>query len=421
MAPTNPSAETIVYYPNEKKSLIALLFLLGISVFLFLMGAGSLKQSLADAKPFNMADLASLLLGIALFLFCLLALLGSIKKRPQLILSKEGIAIKGILGTQTANWDSLLPFEWIAEWNVLRAPIVGNNVNKGLSGKAYLQVTNSYNAPIGIIAAALNARRAEIWNALPPEEVNRMLDAFRKEIETSPIGTPQKKPWLTYALLITLCLIFAVEMLGPGSKGTSPGMLTLLVLGALAKPLVLEHQEWFRLFTAPLLHGSLLHLMFNSFALLIGGSILERMIGRSWFLALFSAGALGGSLMSLTLMNEKTVSIGASGAVLGLFAAICVLSLRLPKRSPEREKLQLSSFQVLIPSLLPFMITPFVIDYGAHLGGALSGGLLAYVILKNWDKKEALPGAKGLSRTLALVGSASFLSSIGTLIARLDR
>src|SRR5208283_6230464 len=96
------------------------------------------------------------------------------------------------------------------------------------------------------------------------------------------------------------------------------------------KSLVLEDGQWWRLFSAPLLHGGLLHIAFNGIALYFAGAVLENVIGRAWFAGVFAVSAVTGSAMSLLINPDSLISVGASGAIMGLFAAAFVVAYRYP-------------------------------------------------------------------------------------------
>jgi rhomboid protease GluP len=233
--------------------------------------------------------------------------------------------------------------------------------------------------------------------------------------------TAPKLPWLTFALLAVLILIFVIENAFPVSPGKdlSPSVATLLAMGGLSRDAVLTNGEWYRLFTAPLLHGGVIHILGNSVALLLGGRLLEQLVGRLWFFAFFVVGALGGSLMSLAVGAANAVSVGASGALMGMFAALLVGSLRLPAGTPIRQRLQASSLQVLIPSLLPIFSAPAIgkIDYGAHFGGALSGAALAVILLQFWPPTQRFPQLRMMAAGIALAGAIAFVVSAGIVVA----
>ncbi len=233
------------------------------------------------------------------------------------------------------------------------------------------------------------------------------------------LGSDRSTPVLIWALLAVLAAVFAVELLlgvDHGGSSLEPSVTTLIALGGLNGTLVLHDGEWYRLFSAPLLHGGMVHLGMNGLALLISGGLLERLVGRAWLLALFAIGALGGSLMSLAINPPTLVSVGASGAIMGLLAAGLVLSHRLA-RGPQRTQVQIGMLQMLVPSLLPLAasVTGQHIDFGAHLGGALAGGATGFAMLKLWPQTRPEPPAFG--RLLAAAGLAAFAWAVVAVAA----
>src|SRR5262249_15357840 len=112
-------------------------------------------------------------------------------------------------------------------------------------------------------------------------------------------------------------------------------------------------------------------------------------------------GALTGSLFSLALNSDQIVSVGASGAIMGLFAAMLVLSMHFPP-GPIRTALQMNAIYVLLPSLLPLAgaLKGQQVDYAAHFGGATVG----FVLLRIWSKDEARPGLRQVAAAIAVAG-----------------
>jgi rhomboid protease GluP len=196
----------------------------------------------------------------------------------------------------------------------------------------------------------------------------------------------RRGPWLTFAILALLAAVFAAELvftIEPTRGLLEPGARTLLALGGLQYVATVGSDEWYRMFLAPLMHTGLLHLLINGLALFVAGRILEPAIGARWFAALFVASALAGSAASLMINDRTTVSVGASGAIMGLFAAMLVLSGRFP--TPMRGRLRFTAILVLIAALLPMASTSFgMVDIGAHLGGAIAGGAAALLLLALW-------------------------------------
>jgi rhomboid protease GluP len=215
-------------------------------------------------------------------------------------------------------------------------------------------------------------------------------------------------PFLTLGLAALLVAVFVGEQIfavGQASRDLTPSLTTLSALGGLVRPLVLESAEWYRLFTAPLLHGGVTHVFCNIIALILIGIVLERLLGHAWFLACYVIGGLGGAFASLALNPPTVVSVGASGAIMGLFAAAFVCSFRVPAADPARHRLQILAVRVLIPSLLPLAATRGVhVDYGAHLGGAVSGTLVGLLLLKIWPSEDRLPRLRWAAAGIAVAG-----------------
>ncbi len=223
-----------------------------------------------------------------------------------------------------------------------------------------------------------------------------------------PVFSLKGHPLFTYGLTAILIVVYVAELkfgVVPPNEG-APSTQTLLVLGGTFRQRILLYGEWWRLVTAALLHGSIMHLIFNCFALWRAGILLERLIGWRWFAGLFCISAIGGSVASLLINPSNMVGVGASGGIIGLFAAVVVASFHFPS-GPLPSILRIGAIQILVPSLLPFLAQTadgMQIDYAAHLGGALAGGAVSLALLKVWPRQRFHPRLG----TAALVGSIAF-------------
>src|SRR5204862_4637739 len=94
-------------------------------------------------------------------------------------------------------------------------------------------------------------------------------------------------------------------------------------------PVLVADGEYYRLLTAAFLHAGLLHIAFNMGALYLFGPALERALGRGRFLALYLAAALGGSVASYLFSSRAALSVGASGAIFGVYGATFFVGRRL--------------------------------------------------------------------------------------------
>ena len=220
--------------------------------------------------------------------------------------------------------------------------------------------------------------------------------------------TPPGSAWATMGLLLVLVAAFVLEasLSPPGQGALKLSATTLARYGGLARVLVLQG-EWWRFFTAPLLHAGPGHLFNNGLALVLGGIILERRIGWQWFIAIFGFSALAGGAASCLLDGPNVVSVGSSGGIVGLFAVVVVLAFREPDAT-SRNKLLLVAARLLVPTLLPTRASGSVqVDVAAHFGGAIGGLLMGAVASMMWHAAEGRPrhGRMILAGSIAWIGA----------------
>lgn len=189
-------------------------------------------------------------------------------------------------------------------------------------------------------------------------------------------------PWATRVLVVVMIGIFGVELLAD----TLDPNLSLGFMGALNPGLVAQGQVW-RILTATLLHGSLLHVGMNLFVLWRVGDLIERILGTARFIVLYTFSGICGSLLSLMFLGEGS-SIGASGAIWGVMTAQLVLSYRAKEALPEavRKAMRANAGQNLVLNLF-ISFTPGI-DAAGHIGGGLGGALAALVLaagLPQWS------------------------------------
>ena len=150
----------------------------------------------------------------------------------------------------------------------------------------------------------------------------------------------------------------------------------LLYMGGNYGALVSHGQVW-RLLTCAFLHGGIVHIFCNMYALYALGPQIEILFGRVKYIIIYLLSAIGGSLLSYKF-SPSSLSIGASGAIFGLFGAMVVFVLKYKDRIPKRVLNNL--FGVIILNLLiGFNLQG--IDNFAHIGGLLVGALVAFLFL----------------------------------------
>jgi membrane associated rhomboid family serine protease len=202
---------------------------------------------------------------------------------------------------------------------------------------------------------------------------------------------------VTTVLLALMGVGYVLEVVagGAGSLVGGPGTVHLVRLGAsvgLAQVPggelvgIATGQEW-RMVTAIFLHGGILHLLMNAYALWIFGPVVERELGRVRFLAIFLTTGLFASAASYAFANVPAqVSVGASGAIFGVVGAFVSYNYR------HRElAVAAASLRGLVPFLLLNVVLTFsfpLIDWRAHVGGFVAG-LVAGVVAEGWGQRSS--------------------------------
>jgi rhomboid protease GluP len=138
--------------------------------------------------------------------------------------------------------------------------------------------------------------------------------------------------------------------------------------------------EWWRLLTSMFMHYGLVHLLFNMWALFQTGQLVERLLGRGLFALTYLACGLAGGLLSIYWHGDRMWSVGASGAIFGVYGALLGHFLREHRAIPK------VVFQPIMRSTLFFAGYNLVygmvnssIDNSAHIGGFLTGIVLGWV------------------------------------------
>jgi len=151
-----------------------------------------------------------------------------------------------------------------------------------------------------------------------------------------------------------------------------------------------QNGEWWRIITSAFLHGSDMHIIFNMIALFQVGTFVEMIYGTARMAIIYLLAAIGGGL-AVTYLTPDVVTIGASGAIFGLFGALAVAGFRLGDRG--RDIMRQTSGIIVINLIIGF-IPGLNISYQGHIGGLIAGtlcGLLLYRPLRLRAAVEAQP------------------------------
>ncbi|HEX8906574.1 MAG TPA: rhomboid family intramembrane serine protease [Longimicrobiaceae bacterium] len=229
--------------------------------------------------------------------------------------------------------------------------------------------------------------------ALTPAEYGAMVE----EVHTLPEAR-EGEPVFTRALAAVIAAVGVAQVLSPGSSAEAAGLVKDAV----------RNGEWWRLFTAPLLHGGPLHIVMNGTALLALGGLVERYAHRAFVPLVFLVTALAGGGGSFLAFPHKT-SVGASGGIMGLVGFALVLSLR------RRELLPSSLSKDLLADVgwiaLMGLAAWQYIDNGAHAAGLAAGIALGALLVPrggttpHWEPAPAVRAA-GWIAAAVIVASA---------------
>jgi len=202
-------------------------------------------------------------------------------------------------------------------------------------------------------------------------------------------------PFMTYTLIFVNVLIF-ILMLSPGIYNYFINLFANYYANV-------QKGEVYRLITCMFLHGNSIHLFFNMYALYIIGPEIERYYGSFKFLFIYLLSGVIGSLFSAVLITSP--SIGASGAIFGLFGALLYFGFNY--RATLDGYLKSQIIPLILINLLVGLIVPGI-DVYAHIGG-LIGGLIASLMfgIKGFNKKNHT--MHGLIMTIILVGSLAYM------------
>jgi rhomboid protease GluP len=200
---------------------------------------------------------------------------------------------------------------------------------------------------------------------------------------------PVKGYYIT-PLIIDINILIFLLMVISGVNVILPNSENLLSWGANFRPLTLAGQPW-RLLTNCFLHIGIFHLLFNMYALLYIGILLEPRLGSWRFGITYVITGIIASVTSL-YMHEMTISAGASGAIFGMYGVfLAMLTTNLIEKSIRK---------ALLGSIVIFVGYNILnglngnIDNAAHIGGLVSGILIGYSfypgLMKLGDKKLEL-------------------------------
>ena len=184
------------------------------------------------------------------------------------------------------------------------------------------------------------------------------------------INLPLVRPYVTYAFIGLCVVVYILQLLSQNFLGGDYPA----ALGAKINEAIMAGQYW-RLFTPLLLHGSILHIGFNMYALYIIGPGLERYYGNLRFFMLYMLGGFAGNVFSFWFSAAD--SYGASTAIFGLVVAEALFIYKNRFLFGNRAGAMIRNVVVIIIINLILGLSPGIDNWG-HLGGLVGGAAFAW-------------------------------------------
>lgn len=246
---------------------------------------------------------------------------------------------------------------------------------EGRNGNKFAWIFGSFGIGFGVLLFSL------LFPGFSESERKRFLSGKKSKqddiVDMLNYLVPKGNHFATSIILDLNILVF-LFMIFSGINIISPNGKELLEWGA-NRRFETTNGDWWRLLTSVFLHGGFMHLFLNISGLVIAAIFVEPLLGRKNYFILYILSGLCGSLASIS-WYPNTISVGASGAIFGLYGAI--LGLLLTNAFPEGGKKGiLMMIGIYVGINLLWGLTGGI-DNAAHIGGLLSGALIGIILYK---------------------------------------
>lgn len=172
--------------------------------------------------------------------------------------------------------------------------------------------------------------------------------------------------------------IWEISIAGPGMFTGFGGasLQTVLERGSLYPYAVWHDHEWWRIITAAFLHAGLIHIFVNMISLWSLGRFIELAVGSTRMLLIYLVSLLASGLAIIYLSAPDVPTLGASGAIFGLFGALFAVGMKLGPRGMSLVK---DNIGILVMNLIITFAVPGI-SWQAHVGGLIVGFIVTYLI-----------------------------------------
>lgn len=220
------------------------------------------------------------------------------------------------------------------------------------------------------------------------------------EAETEPPAA--LKPSIPiYAVTLLACIVAVM------AAQLYRGLESSIFAAGFVKPDFIFRHEYWRILTGATVHGSLLHIAMNGYALYSFGRLFEMLSNKAHLAIGFLLSAIGGGVLSLIMSPEGT-SVGASGGIVGLISYLAVYAFRRRQFiSPEfRKNLLINIGFILVFGLVLFQI----IDNYAHIGGLIVGAVYGFIQIPS-DEYVDPRGAGSITEIIGLFALGTYIAA----------
>ncbi|MFO7566150.1 MAG: rhomboid family intramembrane serine protease [Enhygromyxa sp.] len=248
------------------------------------------------------------------------------------------------------------------------------------------------------------------------EGVGNRLRAF---VITASSTRTQARPWMTYALMVALSLVYGVHLLRGG------GSLGLLELGAMSEDLWRARSagSWGRVFTSAWIHVDLVGLLFDVYAIWLAGQVVERMLGparMAWATMLAAIAGVAASVLALPLLwdlglDNLAIVAPTAGNLMAVGAITAALWLLTPGRTPM---LAARSRRNLVVTLTLLLLANLLTSWPGVAGfGVAPLGLLVTILVASLVATGARSDApRWLRRALGTIVALAALANLGAFV-----
>ncbi len=181
-------------------------------------------------------------------------------------------------------------------------------------------------------------------------------------------------PVFSIVLIVCIVLVWICQALFVSQETILFGGQNSVIIAGFDKQFFLEGQYW-RILTGAALHGGIIHLAFNAYALYVLGKLVEFLSNRSHLAIVFLLSVIGGGLMSLAFLPDP--SIGASGGIIGFLGYLTAYGFKRRKLL-SNAFLKNMLFNIAFIAVMGIFIIPNVDNFG-HLGGLLVGLIYGFI------------------------------------------